>query len=194
MAQNLFKTRYLPNPDGTESTTALTNSNTAFVHTVLGDDYTGDGTREKPFQSMNKAATLGKRILFRGNINEYFNFGNNSIIGDDKNQVLIYSQYSPRFAYLCIATIDIIPTANPASSSLDQTIVLQKSSVYQLYYRFSLIKKEGITSGNYRNNIENSTFNGYIQNNIISFKQYYSINALFLYSFGFYTDNYLNKY
>lgn len=41
---NLFKTRYLPNPDGTESTTALTNANTVFIHTYLGDDSTGDGT------------------------------------------------------------------------------------------------------------------------------------------------------
>ena len=71
---NLFKTRYLPNPDGTESTTALTNANTVFIHTYLGDDSTGDGTREKPYRSMTKALTkAGTYILFRGLINEAFN-------------------------------------------------------------------------------------------------------------------------
>ena len=107
MAQNLFKTRYLPNNDGTESTTALTNSNTVFIHTVLGDDYTGDGTREKPYQSMNKALQLSRTYyLFRGVLNEYFNTSR-TIIGDDKNQVIIQSVYSPRGFYGNTLTTDI---------------------------------------------------------------------------------------
>lgn len=86
---NLFKTRFLPNPDGTESTTALTNANTVFIHTYLGDDSTGDGTREKPYRSMTKALTkAGAYILFRGLINETFNSAK-IIIGDDINQVLL---------------------------------------------------------------------------------------------------------
>lgn len=85
---NLFKTRYLPNADGTESTTALTNANTVFIHTYLGDDSTGDGTREKPYRSMTKALTkAGTYILFRGLINEIFNTGK-TVIGDDINQVI----------------------------------------------------------------------------------------------------------
>lgn len=108
MAQNLFKTRYLPNVDGTESTTALTNSNTAFIHTVLGDDHTGDGTREKPYQSMNKALQLSKTYyLFRGVINEYWSVSYQRLIGDDKNQVFIQSQYSPINVVAINVTTDI---------------------------------------------------------------------------------------
>ena len=108
MAQNLFRTRYFPNNDGTESTTALTNSNTVFIHTVLGDDYTGDGTREKPYQSMNKALQLSKTYyLFRGVINEYFNMKKRSLIGDDKNQVFIHGQYNPVLVNAINVTTDI---------------------------------------------------------------------------------------
>lgn len=93
---NLFKTRYLPNPDGTESTTALTNANTVFIHTYLGDDSTGDGTREKPYRSMTKALLKASTtyVLFRGLLNESFNVGTKNLIGDDINQVLIASNYT----------------------------------------------------------------------------------------------------
>lgn len=106
---NLFKTRYLPNPDGTESTTALTNVNTVFIHTYLGDDSTGNGTREKPYRSMTKALTkAGAYILFRGLINEYVNVGiSRTIIGDDVNQTLIQSNYSPFCASLFNMTTDV---------------------------------------------------------------------------------------
>lgn len=91
---NLFKTRFLPSPDGTESTTALTNANTVFIHTYLGDDSTGDGTRENPYRSMTKALTkAGTYILFRGLINEAFT-STKQIIGDDINQTLLTSNYS----------------------------------------------------------------------------------------------------
>lgn len=91
---NLFKTRYLPNADGTESTTALTNANTVFIHTYLGDDSTGDGTREKPYRSMTKALTkAGTYILFRGLINEAFGLGK-TLIGDDHNQTILVGDFS----------------------------------------------------------------------------------------------------
>ena len=95
MASNLFKTRYLPNPDGTDSTTALTDANTVFVHTYLGDDSTGDGTRSKPYRSMSKANLKAgvTYVLFRGVINEAFTT-EKIIVGDDINQVIIFSNYS----------------------------------------------------------------------------------------------------
>ena len=67
MAAILFKKRYLPNANGTDSATALTDSNTAFVHTYQGDDTTGDGTRAKPYKSVYKANQKSgvTYILFR---------------------------------------------------------------------------------------------------------------------------------
>ena len=103
---NLFKTRYLPNADGTESTTALTNANTVFIHTYLGDDSTGDGTREKPYRSMTKALTKnGTYILFRGLINEAFN-GIKTIVGDDINQTIITSNYTAAMGIIYNLTLD----------------------------------------------------------------------------------------
>jgi len=95
MAANLFKTRYLINADGSESTTALTNANTAFIHTYLGDDSTGDGTREKPYRSATKANLKSGMtyILFRGVINEAINSTKNWI-GDDINQMIVTSNFS----------------------------------------------------------------------------------------------------
>ena len=89
MAINLFKTRYLPNVDGTEgSTTKITNANTAFVHTYVGDDTTGDGTREFPYRTMTKALTKSgiTYVVFRGVVNEAFNMSK-IVIGDDLNQI-----------------------------------------------------------------------------------------------------------
>ena len=96
MAQNQFKTRYVPNFNGTESTTALTNSNCAFVNTYTGDDNTGDGTRQKPYRSMTKALLKGTTyIIFRGVINEAFIIGGGAYIyGDDINQVVVTSNYT----------------------------------------------------------------------------------------------------
>ena len=92
---NLFKTLWVPNPDGTNSTTAITNANTAFVHTYLGDDLTGDGTREYPFKSAFKANQKSgvAYIVFRGVINEAFSTGK-QIIGDDLNQYIITENYA----------------------------------------------------------------------------------------------------
>ena len=109
---NLFKTRFLPNADGTESTTALTNANTVFIHTYLGDDSTGDGTREKPYRSMNKALLRGlPYILFRGLINEAFTAGQSyTIVGDDINQIVTTLNF-----LVLVATQVRTTTSNPAS-------------------------------------------------------------------------------
>jgi hypothetical protein len=92
---NLFKTRFVPNPDGTDSATAITNANTAFVHTYIGDDLTGDGTREYPFKSVFKANQKSgiTYIVFRGVLNEAFST-DKPIIGDDINQFLLMVNYS----------------------------------------------------------------------------------------------------
>jgi hypothetical protein len=93
MAANLFKLRYLPNPDGSESGTALTDSNTVFVHTYLGDDNTGDGTRAKPYRSIAKANLKSSTYLvFRGVVNEYLSTSK-VLVGDDINQQLITTNY-----------------------------------------------------------------------------------------------------
>ena len=95
MAAIFFKTRYFPNVDGTESTTAITNANTTFLHTYLGDDSTGDGTREKPYRSAAKALLKGLTyILFRGVVNEAMYSNTAYLIGDDINQVLITNNYA----------------------------------------------------------------------------------------------------
>ena len=94
---NLFKIKYYPNPDGSDSSTVLNDSNTAFVHTYVGDDITGDGTRSFPYRSIGKALLKGLTyIVFRGVINEPFT-GNRIIIGDDINQMIISSNYLPVF-------------------------------------------------------------------------------------------------
>jgi len=91
---NLFKTRFVPNPDGTDSATAITNANTAFVHTYIGDDLTGDGTREYPFKSAFKANQKSgvTYIVFRGVINEAFSTYK-MIIGDDINQYVLGANF-----------------------------------------------------------------------------------------------------
>ena len=88
----LFSTIFLPNADGTPSATRLTNANTAFVHTFFGDDTTGDGTRERPFKTINRANQLAGRtnILFAGVVNEFFST-TRTIIGDNKAQVILIS-------------------------------------------------------------------------------------------------------
>ena len=106
-----FKTRWVPNADGSDSTTVINSTNTAFVHTYQGDDATGDGTREKPFRTVNKASQKSGigYIVFRGVVNEYFSTGL-TIIGDDINQMVIASNYDYTVAYIYKATLDIIPS------------------------------------------------------------------------------------
>ena len=92
---NLFKTRFVPNPDGTNSATAITDDNTVFVNTYIGDDLTGNGTGKFPFKSAFKANQKSgvTYIVFRGVINEYFST-DKILIGDDTNQNLILSNYN----------------------------------------------------------------------------------------------------
>lgn len=103
----LFKIRFCPSDDGLDSTPAITNANTAFVHTYLGDDFSGDGTREYPYKSAFKANQKSgvTIIVFRGVINESV-FTNKTIIGDDKNQNLVASNYGMGHRDLSNLTID----------------------------------------------------------------------------------------
>lgn len=111
MQATLFKSSYLPNIDGSESTTKLTNSNTVFIHTYLGDDNTGDGTREKPYRSVAKASLKSGMtyVLFRGLINEAFSTIR-VIVGDDVNQVLVSVNYTISTAsiFRCTISGDIV--------------------------------------------------------------------------------------
>ena len=110
MAAILFKRRYLPNIDGSDSATALTDGNTAFVHTYQGDDLTGDGTRAKPYKTINKAGQKSgiSYILFRGVPNEYFSYPSLIMIGDDINQTFITANFTPNFRSIYTATVDKI--------------------------------------------------------------------------------------
>lgn len=170
MAANLFKTRYLINADGTETTTALTNANTAFVHTYLGDDSTGDGTREKPYRSVTKAALKSgiTYILFRGVINEAINIQSKMVIGDDINQVVIFSNYSTKMADCSNFTADNlnigigangVKTRGPLISNKLATIGLNST-----YTPFGFILfKNGLDliSSAWPTTNPNNTFNGY---------------------------------
>ncbi len=91
MASNLFKLKTVPNPDGSESSNFVNNTSYAFVHTYLGDDSTGNGTREYPFRSVARAALKNNKIVFRGVINE--SLVNIAIIGDDINQQVTTSNF-----------------------------------------------------------------------------------------------------
>ena len=98
MASNLFKSRFMVDNYGNESTTPYTDSNTVFIHTYLGDDSTGDGTRAKPYRSFSKANLKGLTyMVFRGVVNEYVYCYSKIIVGDDINQILITADYNPRF-------------------------------------------------------------------------------------------------
>ena len=137
MQANLFKTRFLPNADGTESTTQLTNSNTVFVHTYLGDDSTGDGTREKPYRSMTKALLKGGMtyVLFRGLINEAL-IGNRSTIGDDRNQNIMTANFSQSYAgNMYSITFDYFnfPANGGTSGKIFYNCICLNGSVTSLY-------------------------------------------------------------
>ncbi len=182
MAQNLFKTRYLPKNDGTESTTALTNSNTAFIHTVLGDDYTGDGTREKPYQSMNKALQLSRDYyLFRGVLNEYF-ITSRIIIGDDKNQTLIQGQYSPGGFYGNTLTADINNGDNNVNVIFLNKITKISYGINNRPY-YCLVKKGTDTIFTSWGAEQNITWNNYylVTNNVKQYNyRYVRINNLYI--------------
>jgi len=79
------------------------------VHTYIGDDFTGDGTREYPFKSTFKAnqKSGGSYIVFRGVINESV-YSNKDLIGDDINQNYITSNFNSVFYRVINCTIDKI--------------------------------------------------------------------------------------
>jgi hypothetical protein len=150
MAASLFKTRWIPKGDGTDSTTPCNNTNTAFVHTYLGDDLTGDGTRENPYKTFNKASQKNgiSYVVFRGVINEYCSGGN--LIGDDINQIVIHANYD--IGCNCTkATYDTF-TFNQAWRSHNSVIILNSTSQQNniFYINYSLTKE---LSYNYPGNI-----------------------------------------
>lgn len=63
-------------PSGTEGT------NSVYVHTFLGSDLYGDGTRQNPYQSLNKAwnakSTRPAYIIAIGRAAENMSYGNHS--------------------------------------------------------------------------------------------------------------------
>lgn len=105
--RTLFKTRYLPNADGSESATILTNANTVFVHSYQGDDSTGDGTREFPFRSLAKANLKSgvSYMIIRGTFNEYIIFAK-YVIGDDINQYIELADFSSLIGAAARVTLD----------------------------------------------------------------------------------------
>ena len=128
MSSNLFKRLYYPNADGSNSATLLTNTNTAFVHTYIGDDSTGDGTRQYPYRSVGQALLKAgiSYIVFRGVVNEPI-YSTKTILGDDINQFLCLSQYSCTIFMVRCATIDsslnLSPFYNIISYSWDNLII-----------------------------------------------------------------------
>lgn len=155
MAYTLFKTRYLPNADGSDSATALTDVNTVWVNTYLGDDNTGDGTNAKPYRSAFKANQKAgvSYIVFRGIVNEYF-ATTKIMIGDDLNQQFINVNYVPNFLLLSNLTTDYYYTEqinyhNPMSRLVltsDTYVSTNSNGVTGLNY--SLIKKTLTYGGN----------------------------------------------
>ena len=154
---NLFKTRFVPNPDGTDSATAITNANTAFIHTYIGDDLTGDGTREYPFKSAFKANQKSgiSYIVFRGVVNEAFSSW--LLIGDDINQYLVASNFMPDVRNIYRLSTDVLIT-NFLSIPRGCIITNNQPPAYTFGYS-SLFKKNSYFLNNYCE-FHNCTFNG----------------------------------
>ena len=130
-----FKRLFVPNADGTDSATAITNANTVFFHTYIGDDFTGDGTREYPYKSAFKANQKSgvTFIVFRGVVNELFSTSK-TIIGDDINQIIILTNYSStvqKKIYSC--TMDTIAVAG-YDATLFNVIVLNDDNLGMFGY------------------------------------------------------------
>src|ERR1035437_2028347 len=133
---NLFKLRYVPNGDGSDSATALTNANTVFVHTYAGDDTTGDGTRQFPYRSAAKASLKAvSYLVFRGVINEAFTDNSQIIVGDDINQMLITANYSPTL------------NQNPNTATINLTTDKPWSGRYYTMYRLIQLGNNYTTNG-----------------------------------------------
>ena len=164
---NLFKTRFVPNPDGTDSAAAITNANTAFVHTYLGDDFTGDGTREYPFKSVFRANQKSgvNYIVFRGIINEIFSI-TITLIGDDINQILITGDHSVYRGVILQITTDSL-TACGSMSYYSGMIIVTNQLVSRFYANYSWCFFKSVTTCSpvYPMSHNNVTFNGLNINN-----------------------------
>jgi hypothetical protein len=152
MAASFFKTLWIPNADGTDSTSPCNNSNTAFVHSYLGDDLTGDGTRENPYRTVNKARQKSgiSYIVFRGIINEYISGGR--LIGDDINQIVVHNYYY--VGSICTrVTFDFFKNTNFWDTASYNVIVLYSNSSrnsnqnYNSYCLFQDMSTEGYNDG-----------------------------------------------
>jgi hypothetical protein len=154
---NFFKTRFLINPDGSDSATAITNTNTAFVHTYIGDDLTGDGTREFPFKSVFKANQKSgvAYIVFRGVVNESFS-ATKMLIGDDINQNLIMSNYVLSPAGLANMTVDVYKYTVYYGYPIYRVIVTLPLKTYQSAIA-SYSKLQFIGSVDHRTSLSNCT-------------------------------------
>lgn len=145
MQATLFKSRYLPNADGSESTTQLTNSNTVFIHTYLGDDNTGDGTREKPYRSMTKALLKSGMtyVLFRGLINETFTT-ELLVVGDDVSQIM-----GNDYIYLCSCsrlTINKSPNKPILLGCIANVIITRGTNSQDNSYSSYSLHKKGLNN------------------------------------------------
>ena len=147
MSNNFFKIKYFPNADGSNSSTVLNDSNTVFVHTYVGDDLTGDGTRAYPYRSVGKALLKsGSYIVFRGVVNEPFtiNDGGKILLGDDINQMIITSNYTNVISSIWNLTIDTIPSmsGNNYNNAKNRIIFTQlfTQSYYEPGFLYDLFK------------------------------------------------------
>ena len=155
--------RFIPNPDGTNSATAITNINTAFVHTYIGDDLTGDGTREYPFKSVFKANQKSgiSYIVFRGVINEYVSYSGKLYIGDDINQCIITENFDPAINSFCNLTIDKMPLTRVWNDELVRVISVSVfSPFFTDFCKFSFLKG-GVINGQAGFRSENPTIIGF---------------------------------
>ena len=85
MINSIFqRTSFVNNYGTTVQLTSGVSGNTYYVHSSIGDDATGDGSREKPFKTLNKAALYQDKLyyLIGGVFTEYVNVVRNPIIGD----------------------------------------------------------------------------------------------------------------
>jgi hypothetical protein len=158
MSAILFKTRFFPNLDGTDSTTVLGNTNTSFVHTYQGDDATGDGTKEHPYKSVSKALLTGRQnVVFRGVVNEYF-YTNVPVIGDDINQIYIKSNFYSysQITFRCTVIFDY--TNNTGNNIYVSNIIIQNlSDTYtDVFYSF-ISNNYTILNHDSRGGLRNST-------------------------------------
>jgi len=184
MATNLFKRLWIPNPDGSNSTTPCTNANTGFFHTYLGDDSTGNGTRELPFKSYGRTALKSgiSYINFRGVLNEYFN-QSYPIMGDDINQTFINADFSPFVNNrICNLTYDYFKAGYWIVSTENCIQMNDSNPNIGGYNHFrTLFKKNAIQGSGWDGKLKGCTLSKLIPND--SYDNYQAYNSLIVNSF-----------